>query len=55
MGAHGSEEADTRYLGSVARYVLASSPVPVLILRDPREAMPPEYRDEPPRGAGLEG
>jgi nucleotide-binding universal stress UspA family protein len=52
MGAHGSQEADTRYLGSVARYVLASSPIPVLVLRDPREATPPEFRDAPPGGAG---
>ena len=47
MGAHGPREADTRCLGSVARYVLESSPIPVLVLRDPREATPPEFRDAP--------
>lgn len=50
MGAHGAQEADTRYLGSVARYVLASSPVPLMVLRDPREATPPDFRDMPPGG-----
>ncbi|WP_371765410.1 universal stress protein [Massilia sp.] len=50
MGAHGAQEADTRYLGSVARYVLACSPVPVMVLRDPREATPPDFRDMPPGG-----
>jgi nucleotide-binding universal stress UspA family protein len=54
MGAHGSQEADTRYLGSVARYVLASSPIPVLVLRDPREATPPEFSDTPPGGADAD-
>lgn len=54
MGAHGSREADTRDLGSVARHVLASSPLPVPILWDPSEATPPEYRAEA-RGAGLDG
>ena len=50
MGSHGSREAGTRYLGSVARYVLACSPVPVMVLRDPREASPPDFRDIPPGG-----
>ncbi|MCS0628232.1 universal stress protein [Telluria mixta] len=54
MGAHGSQEADTRYLGSVARHVLACSPVPVMVLRDPREATPPEFRDVPPGGADAD-
>lgn len=41
MGAHGPADANTLYTGSVAQQVLAWSPIPVLMLRDPREAARP--------------
>jgi nucleotide-binding universal stress UspA family protein len=48
MGTHGPSVLDRGYVGSVAQYVLACATIPVLVLRDPREAFPPEYGD----GAG---
>lgn len=45
MGAHGPADGISRVTGSVAQYVLATSPIPVLLLRDPREAAPPEFSD----------
>lgn len=47
MGSHGPSALERSYAGSVAQYVLASSSIPVLVLRDPREAMPPELSDVP--------
>lgn len=47
MGSHGPSAIDRGHAGSVARYVMAASAVPVLVLRDPREAAPPEYGDAP--------
>lgn len=47
MGSHGPSDVERGYAGSVAQYVLARSPIPVLVLRDPREAAPPEFSDEP--------
>lgn len=43
MGTHGPSVLDRGYVGSVAQYVLACSTAPVLVLRDPREAFPPDY------------
>ncbi|VXB98985.1 universal stress protein [Massilia sp. 9I] len=45
MGTHGRNDAAPRFAGSVAQYVLAWSPIPVLLLRDPRDAAPPDYRE----------
>ena len=42
MGTHGVNEMNRDIAGSVAQYVLAHAAVPVLVLRDPREAAPPE-------------
>lgn len=47
MGAHGPFNANTLFAGSVAQHVLAWSSVPVLVLRDPREASAPEFSDLP--------
>lgn len=47
MGAHGPFDANTLFTGSVAQHVLAWSPVPVLLLRDPRDAAPPESGEAP--------
>jgi nucleotide-binding universal stress UspA family protein len=47
MGAHGPFDANTLFTGSVAQHVLAWSPIPVLLLRDPREASKPEFADLP--------
>lgn len=47
MGSHGPSDVDRGYAGSVARYVMAASAIPVLVLRDPREASRPEFTDEP--------
>lgn len=47
MGAHGPNDLNRLATGSVARYVLAWSSIPVLILRDPREASTPEFSDQP--------
>jgi len=46
MGSHGPSAIDRGYAGSVARYVMAASAIPVLVLRDPREAAPPAFSDE---------
>ena len=45
MGSHGPSALDRGYVGSVAQHVLACSAIPVLVLRDPREASQPEYTD----------
>lgn len=45
MGAHGPGDATRRAAGSTAQYMLARSPIPVLVYRDPREASPPEFHD----------
>jgi len=47
MGSHGPSAMERGYAGSVAQHVLASSPIPVLVLRDPRETSEPEFSDEP--------
>lgn len=49
MGAHGPHDANRLFTGSVAQYVLANSPIQVLLLRDPREATRPDYIED---GAG---
>lgn len=43
MGTHGPNDANRLFAGSVAQYVLANSPIPVLLLRDPRDAAPPDF------------
>lgn len=43
MGTHGPNDADRLFVGSVAQYVLANSSIPVLLLRDPREASQPDF------------
>jgi nucleotide-binding universal stress UspA family protein len=48
MGTHGPGDANPTITGSVAQHVLAWSSIPVLLLRDPREAAKPEYGDAPP-------
>lgn len=48
MGAHGPNDANRQFAGSVAQYVLANSHIPVLLLRDPREATLPDFTE----GAG---
>lgn len=55
MGAHGPADANTLYTGSVAQQVLAWSPIPVLVLRDPRDAARPEFEDRPAGGPGAHG
>jgi nucleotide-binding universal stress UspA family protein len=45
MGSHGPSALDRGYAGSVAQHVLACSHIPVLVLRDPREAAPAEFSD----------
>jgi len=50
MGSHGPNDANTLSTGSVARYVLSNSAIPVLLLRDPREASPPDFADTPAAG-----
>ncbi|WP_161783203.1 universal stress protein [Massilia sp. BSC265] len=46
MGAHGPNDANRLFTGSVAQYVLANSHIPVLLLRDPREAARPDYTED---------
>ncbi len=43
MGTHGPNDANRLFVGSVAQYVLANSGIPVLLLRDPREAARPDF------------
>lgn len=45
MGAHGPADANPLLTGSVAQHVLAWSTIPVLVLRDPGEAVRPEFSD----------
>ena len=45
MGAHGPNDANPQSTGSVAQYVLANSHIPVLLLRDPREAAHPDFTE----------
>ncbi len=45
MGTHGPNDANRLFAGSVAQYVLANSTIPVLLLRDPREAAPPDFSE----------
>lgn len=47
MGAHGPADANPLLTGSVAQHVLGWSTVPVLVMRDPREAAPPEFAEVP--------
>ncbi|KQQ97147.1 universal stress protein [Massilia sp. Leaf139] len=47
MGAHGPFDANTLFTGSVAQHVLAWSSIPVLLLRDPRDAALPEFGQSP--------
>jgi len=46
MGTHGPNDANRRFTGDVAGYVLANSAIPVLLLRDPREAAQPDFTEE---------
>lgn len=46
LGAHGPHDASPPFTGSVAQYVLASSHIPVLLLRDPREAGRPDFTED---------
>lgn len=46
MGTHGPNDANRLFTGSVAQHVLANSSIPVLLLRDPREAAPPDFTDD---------
>lgn len=46
MGAHGPYDGRPPLTGSVAQYVLANSPLPALLLRDPREATRPDYSED---------
>ncbi|MGX4643085.1 universal stress protein [Massilia sp. SYSU DXS3249] len=46
MGAHGPHDGIRPVAGSSAQYLLARSPIPVLVYRDPREAMQPEFAGE---------
>ena len=46
MGTHGPNDANKLFTGSVAQYVLANSVIPVLLLRDPREASPPDFSED---------
>ena len=46
MGAHGPDEGIRKFAGSTAQYMLAWSPIPILVYRDPREASQPEFLDE---------
>lgn len=48
MGTHGPNDANRFFTGSVAQYVLANSSIPVLLLRDPREAQRPDFTDAAP-------
>jgi nucleotide-binding universal stress UspA family protein len=50
MGTHGLNDPRKLIAGSVAQYVLAYSAIPVMVLRDPREASRPEYSDDPTAG-----
>lgn len=43
MGAHGPADANPLLTGSVAQHVLAWSTIPVLVLRDPGEAVRPAF------------
>ena len=43
MGTHGPNDANRLFTGSVAQYVLANSSIPVLLLRDPRDAARPDF------------
>lgn len=46
MGAHGPHDANRQFTGSVAQYLLANSSIPVLLLRDPREAAQPDFVED---------
>lgn len=48
IGAHGPGDANPLFTGSVAQHVMAWSSIPVLLLRDPREASRPEFSDAVP-------
>lgn len=48
MGTHGPNDANRLFTGSVAQYVLANSSIPVLLLRDPREAQQPDFTEAAP-------
>ncbi|MGI4721329.1 MAG: universal stress protein [Janthinobacterium lividum] len=47
MGTHGPNDANKLFAGSVAQHVLANSHIPVLLLRDPRDPMPPDFPELP--------
>ena len=47
MGTHGPNDANKLFAGSVAQHVLANSAIPVLLLRDPRDASQPEFVEIP--------
>ena len=48
MGTHGPHDANPLFTGSNAQYVLANSTIPVLLLRDPRDASQPEFVEDAP-------
>ncbi|MCA1247952.1 universal stress protein [Massilia sp. MS-15] len=45
MGTHGPNDANRMFTGDVAGYVLANSPIRVLLLRDPHEAAQPDFTE----------
>lgn len=47
LGTHGPSDANERFTGSVAQYVLANSAIPVLLLRVPGETSPPDFPEVP--------
>ena len=47
MGTYGPNDANRLFAGSVAQYVLANSPIPVLLLRDPRDTAQPDFMETP--------
>lgn len=47
MGTHGPNDANKLFAGSVAQHVLANSAIPVLLLRDPRDTTPLDFRETP--------
>ena len=47
LGTHGPNDANKFFAGSVAQYVLANSAIPVVLLRDPRDAAQPDFHERP--------
>lgn len=42
-GAHGPNDTNRPFAGSVAQFVLADAEIPALLLRDPRDIAPPDF------------